>query len=78
LADVPSIESRLGRLDELLGQLDGIRDGGREAYDRAFGMRLATQHAVQPAIQGASTSRELWLPTSAAANRRPTRATSTF
>jgi uncharacterized protein YutE (UPF0331/DUF86 family) len=51
LVDVPSIESRLARLDQLLVELDAIRVGGRPAYDAAFGLRLATQHAVQLAIQ---------------------------
>jgi uncharacterized protein YutE (UPF0331/DUF86 family) len=51
LVDVPSVESRLGRLEELLGELEEIRAGGREAYDARFGVRLATQHALQLAIQ---------------------------
>jgi uncharacterized protein YutE (UPF0331/DUF86 family) len=51
LADTRSVESRLERLDELLVELDATRAGGREAYDSAFRLRLATQHAMQLAIQ---------------------------
>jgi uncharacterized protein YutE (UPF0331/DUF86 family) len=51
LADGPSIESRLGRLDGLLVELDAIRVAGRRAYDTSFGVRLGTQHALQLAIQ---------------------------
>jgi uncharacterized protein YutE (UPF0331/DUF86 family) len=51
LADVPSVESRLARLDQLLVELEAIRVDGRPAYNAAFGRRLATQHAIQLAIQ---------------------------
>jgi uncharacterized protein YutE (UPF0331/DUF86 family) len=51
LVDVPSIESRLERLDQLLVELEETRGGGRSAYDASFRVRLATQHALQLAIQ---------------------------
>lgn len=51
MVDAPSIEPRLGRLEELLGELEEIRASGREPYDARFGVRLATQHALQLAVQ---------------------------
>lgn len=51
MVDARSIESRLERLGELLAELEEIRGSGRDAYDASFGIRLATQHALQLAIQ---------------------------
>jgi uncharacterized protein YutE (UPF0331/DUF86 family) len=51
LVDAPSIESRLERLRELLAELDGIREGGREAWDADPRLRLATERALQLSIQ---------------------------
>jgi uncharacterized protein YutE (UPF0331/DUF86 family) len=51
LVDERSVESRLERLGALLAELEGIRGSGRDAYDASFGVRLATQHALQLAIQ---------------------------
>lgn len=51
MVDAPSIESRLERLRELLAELDGIREGGREAWDADPRLRLATERALQLSIQ---------------------------
>jgi uncharacterized protein YutE (UPF0331/DUF86 family) len=51
LVDVESVRSRLGRLDELLGELDAIRAGGHDAYMAESRTRLAAEHALQLAIQ---------------------------
>jgi uncharacterized protein YutE (UPF0331/DUF86 family) len=51
LVDTQSIEARLSRLGELLEQLDQIRAGGEQAYGEDFLTRLATQHALQLAVQ---------------------------
>jgi uncharacterized protein YutE (UPF0331/DUF86 family) len=51
LVDVPSIESRLERLRELLAELDQIRSGGRSAFDADPRLRLATERALQLSIQ---------------------------
>jgi uncharacterized protein YutE (UPF0331/DUF86 family) len=51
LVDAESIESRLSRLAELLGQLDQIHAAGEAAYVSDFRARLATQRALQLAIQ---------------------------
>lgn len=51
MVDPEAIDARLSRLGELLSQLEGIRDEGRSEYDRRPRTRLATQHALQLAIQ---------------------------
>jgi uncharacterized protein YutE (UPF0331/DUF86 family) len=51
LVDAPSIESRLERLRELLAELDEIRDGGRDDWNAAPRLRLATERALQLSIQ---------------------------
>ncbi len=51
MVDPESIDDRLDRLDELLGQLEQIRAAGYDAYAGDFRTRLATQHAIQLAIQ---------------------------
>lgn len=51
MVDAESVSSRLDRLDELLRELDAIRAGGRDAYMAEWRTRLATEHALQLAIQ---------------------------
>jgi uncharacterized protein YutE (UPF0331/DUF86 family) len=51
LVDADSVASRLQRLDELLRELDAIRADGRNAYMAELRTRLATEHALQLAIQ---------------------------
>ena len=51
MVDGSSIESRLERLQELLAELDEIRDGGREAWNADPRVRLATERALQLSIQ---------------------------
>jgi uncharacterized protein YutE (UPF0331/DUF86 family) len=51
LVDADSTTNRLQRLDELLRELDAIRAGGRDAYMAEPRTRLATEHALQLAIQ---------------------------
>lgn len=51
MVDAESVSSRLAHLDELLGELDAIRDTGRDAYAAEWRTRLATEHALQLAIQ---------------------------
>jgi uncharacterized protein YutE (UPF0331/DUF86 family) len=51
LVDAESIEARLSRLAELLDELEQIRADGRLAYLSDFRTRLATQHALQLAVQ---------------------------
>jgi uncharacterized protein YutE (UPF0331/DUF86 family) len=51
LVDARSIESRLERLRILLGELDEIRAGGRDAFDADPRLRLATERALQLSIQ---------------------------
>ncbi|HTT93355.1 MAG TPA: HepT-like ribonuclease domain-containing protein, partial [Solirubrobacterales bacterium] len=51
LAVPPRIDARLERLEALLGQLEGFRARGRAAYVGEPEVRLATQHALQLAIQ---------------------------
>lgn len=67
MVDVESVSSRLDRLNELLGELDAIRAGGRDAYMAEPRTRLAAEHALQLAIQscidiGAHLVSELGLP----------------
>jgi uncharacterized protein YutE (UPF0331/DUF86 family) len=52
LVDVESVTARLDRLDELLQELEAIRVGGRHLYMAERRTRLATEHALQLAIQG--------------------------
>lgn len=51
MAVPPRIDSRLERLEELLGQLERLRARGRGVYEGEPEVRLATQHALQLAIQ---------------------------
>jgi len=51
LVDAESISSRLTHLDELLAELDAIREAGRDAYAAEWRTRLAAEHALQLAIQ---------------------------
>jgi uncharacterized protein YutE (UPF0331/DUF86 family) len=51
LVDAESVSSRLTHLDELLAELDTIRAAGRDAYAAEWRTRLATEHALQLAIQ---------------------------
>ncbi|HEY2717319.1 MAG TPA: DUF86 domain-containing protein [Solirubrobacterales bacterium] len=51
MVDRPKVESRLERLRLLLDELEQIRAAGREAYDAELRQRLATQRALQLAIQ---------------------------
>jgi uncharacterized protein YutE (UPF0331/DUF86 family) len=51
LVDAASIESRLERLRALIAELDKIREGGRDAYTAEPRLRLATERALQLAIQ---------------------------
>jgi len=51
LVDAESVSSRLTHLDELLTELDTIRAAGRDAYAAEWRTRLATEHALQLAIQ---------------------------
>jgi uncharacterized protein YutE (UPF0331/DUF86 family) len=51
MAVPPRIDARLERLEDLLAQLEGFRGRGRAAYEKEAEVRLATQHALQLAIQ---------------------------
>ncbi len=51
MVDPESVENRLDRLTELLGELEQIRAAGHGAYAAEFRTRLAAQHAIQLAIQ---------------------------
>jgi uncharacterized protein YutE (UPF0331/DUF86 family) len=51
LVDVESVNSRLTHLDELLAELDTVRAAGRDAYAAEWRTRLATEQALQLAIQ---------------------------
>lgn len=51
MVDAESVATRLDRLSQLLEQLEEIRAGGRDAYERDFRTRLAAAHAVQLAVQ---------------------------
>ncbi len=51
MVDADSVSSRLARVDELLCELDAIKAGGRDAYADEWRTRLATEHALQLAIQ---------------------------
>jgi uncharacterized protein YutE (UPF0331/DUF86 family) len=51
MAVPPRIDARLERLEGLLTQLEGFRARGRGAYEEEPEARLATQHALQLAIQ---------------------------
>jgi uncharacterized protein YutE (UPF0331/DUF86 family) len=51
LVDAESINSRLERLEELIGELDAIRAAGHDAYMAQWRTRLAAEHALQLAIQ---------------------------
>lgn len=67
MVDAESVSGRIGRLDELLGELDAIHAGGRDAYMAEPRTRLAAEHALQLAIQscidiGAHLVSELGLP----------------
>ncbi len=51
MVDAESIAARLDRLTPLLGELEGIRAAGHDAYTAEFRSRLAADHAIQLAIQ---------------------------
>lgn len=51
MVDRPKVESRLERLRLLLDELEQIRAAGRAPYDSELRQRLATQRALQLAIQ---------------------------
>lgn len=51
MVDVPSIETRLQRLGDLIAELEEIASAGRDAYETDFRTQLAAQHALQQAIQ---------------------------
>jgi uncharacterized protein YutE (UPF0331/DUF86 family) len=51
LVDPESIDARLEHLADLLEEAERIRADGRAAYDAGLRDRLATQHAIQLAIQ---------------------------
>lgn len=51
MVDARSVEVRLQHLSELLGEMDSIRELGRERYESDFTVQLATQHAIQQAVQ---------------------------
>lgn len=51
MAVPPRIDVRLERLEDLLGRLEGFRARGRGSYEEDVEARLATQHALQLAIQ---------------------------
>jgi uncharacterized protein YutE (UPF0331/DUF86 family) len=67
LVDPDRVRERLGRLEPLLALLDEVRASGEHAYFSAFQAKLATQHALQLAVQvcidvGAHLIAELGLP----------------
>jgi uncharacterized protein YutE (UPF0331/DUF86 family) len=51
LADAPRIDSRLGRLDELLASLEVVHERGRGAYDGDPDVADATRYRLQLAVQ---------------------------
>lgn len=51
MVDTSSVSARLEHLDELVTELDAIRDGGRDVYMAEWRTRLAAEHALQLAIQ---------------------------
>jgi uncharacterized protein YutE (UPF0331/DUF86 family) len=51
LVDVDRVEVRLQRLEELIEQLDGVRQEGEEAYLADPRQRAATERWLQLAIQ---------------------------
>ncbi|MGH2879426.1 MAG: type VII toxin-antitoxin system HepT family RNase toxin [Solirubrobacteraceae bacterium] len=51
MVDTSSVSARLEHLDELVTELDAIRDGGRDGYMAQWRTRLAAEHALQLAIQ---------------------------
>lgn len=51
MVDPESVEARLSRLAQLLAELERIRIEGRSAYDADLRAHLATQRALQLAIQ---------------------------
>ena len=51
MVDVDRVEVRLQRLEELIERLDGVRQGGEEAYLADSQQRAATERWLQLAIQ---------------------------
>jgi uncharacterized protein YutE (UPF0331/DUF86 family) len=67
LVDPERVRARLERLRPLLAMLERMRAAGRATYDEGLERQLATQHALQLAIQscidvGAHLVAELGLP----------------
>jgi uncharacterized protein YutE (UPF0331/DUF86 family) len=67
LVDPERVHERLGRLEPLLALLDGVRASGEQAYLSVAHTKLATQRALQLAVQiwidvGAHLMAELGLP----------------
>ena len=67
MVDPDRVRERLGRLEPLLALLDEVRTSSEQAYFSAFHTKLATQHALQLAVQicidvGAHLIAELGLP----------------
>jgi uncharacterized protein YutE (UPF0331/DUF86 family) len=51
LVDAEQVEDRLGRLEALLEELEGVRSAGEEAYLADAKQRLATERLLQLSIQ---------------------------
>lgn len=67
MVDASRVRQRLRRLDELLAYLEEVRESGESAFLADLERRLATEHALQVAVQvcidvGAHVVSELGLP----------------
>jgi uncharacterized protein YutE (UPF0331/DUF86 family) len=51
LVDARGVTERLNRLGTMVEELERLRDKGRDAYEADFEVRLATEHALQTAVQ---------------------------
>lgn len=70
MVDARGVTERLNRLGLLLKELERLREKGRHTYEADFEVRLATEHALQTAVQicidvGAHIIAEHGLPTPA-------------
>ena len=70
MVDARGVTERLNRLGLLIEELERLRTKGRDTYEADFEVRLATEHALQMAVQvcldlGAHLIAEHGLPTPA-------------
>lgn len=51
MVDARGVTERLNRLGLVLKELERLQEKGRDAYEANFELRLATEHALQTAVQ---------------------------